>query len=134
MKKLQLTGSLLIGHGMIDEEHIHLASLVNKSMEAIASGARHLCADTISEIVDKLGLHFETEERIMAELGYPDAFSHSEHHVECMNKLLMIQERCSKADCMGEDCILDVVGLFVDDLISADMGFKGHLQLIGYRA
>jgi hemerythrin-like metal-binding protein len=131
--RLILTESLLIGHTTVDEEHLHLASLVNKSMDAIAAGTKWLCAETVDEVIEKLGLHFQTEERIMTELGFPEAKVHSEHHVLCLKKMMSIDSRCETGDCLGEDCVLDIVSLLVDDLIGADMGFKGHLQAIGYR-
>jgi hemerythrin-like metal-binding protein len=133
MGKLIITDALLIGHKRIDEEHLHLASLINTGIEAISTDAKIICAGTIDEIVDKLEQHFQSEEQIMTEFGYADTEAHSAHHIECFNKLLSIDARCERDNCLGMDCLMDVVSMFVDDLLGADMGFKGHLQAIDYR-
>ncbi|MBL6932605.1 MAG: hemerythrin family protein [Rhodospirillales bacterium] len=133
MGRLNITEPLLIGHTIIDDEHLYLASLVNKSMDAIAAGSKWLCAETVDQLIEKLGQHFKSEERIMTELGFPETKTHSQHHVDCLKKLMSIGSRCETGDCLGKECVLDTVSLLVDDLIGADMAFKGHLQLIGYR-
>ncbi len=131
--RLNLTDNLLIGHDAIDDEHRHLVSLINISMDAIDDGANRLCAQTLKELIQQIEQHFKTEERVMYEFEFSEADVHADHHQGCLKKLYKIGSRCQIEECPGEECVLEIVGLLIDDLIGADLAFKVHLQAIGYR-
>jgi hemerythrin len=70
-----------VGVGLIDEEHKRLIAMINKAYDSIADMREH---EVFEELVEDMRVyaaeHFRTEERLMAEYGYPGAKAHKMAH------------------------------------------------------
>jgi hemerythrin-like metal-binding protein len=70
-----------LGFEPIDRQHEHLTNLINELYRAMYSGeGRALLARTLDELLAYAATHFETEERLMARIGYPDLPEHRRIH------------------------------------------------------
>ena len=77
--------SWIAAHGVgireIDEQHAHLAGLIDRLAVALHDGARpEDIAERLSEIVDHTAMHFASEERLMAEHEVANAEQHRNAH------------------------------------------------------
>jgi hemerythrin len=77
---LQWTSTLSVGVPELDAQHQELFRRIDRLLDAMLhndrSEAERLLAFLRAYVVD----HFAAEERLMAEVGYPDAAGHAEEH------------------------------------------------------
>jgi hemerythrin len=65
----------------IDEQHKKLISLINEMYDAMQVGkGREIIDNVIDEFVDYTDYHFNTEERLLLQYGYPSYADHKEMH------------------------------------------------------
>jgi diguanylate cyclase (GGDEF)-like protein/hemerythrin-like metal-binding protein len=75
------------GHPLVDAQHQGLFHLSNELLEAMLSN--HPAAELsilIQRLLTEVTQHFEDEERLMAELGFPGLESHAILHAELITK------------------------------------------------
>ncbi len=81
MLKLEWTPSMETGIDVVDRQHRELVEQVNRLVEAMRAGKGR---KVVGEILSFLGRyaveHFQTEEKIMEQGGYPDLDKHREVH------------------------------------------------------
>jgi diguanylate cyclase (GGDEF)-like protein/hemerythrin-like metal-binding protein len=85
-----LTWSAVHGVGIaeIDEQHAHIAGLVDAVAAALKSGAGVAAiASLLSQLVSDTKAHFATEERLMAEYGVPSLALHRDVHRHLLDDL-----------------------------------------------
>lgn len=76
---------------LMDEQHRKLFNLINELHEAMKEGrAKTVMARVLDQLVAYTVTHFDTEERAMAAVGYPDLGAHVAEHrklTEAVHKL-----------------------------------------------
>ena len=81
MTIVQWSDDYKTGEKEIDQEHWGLFALVNDLSDKMSDGAPvKSIASTIDALVAYVDVHFEHEERLMAEKGYPKLESHKQAH------------------------------------------------------
>ena len=82
-----------IGVASLDEQHREIVEQVNQIISAIKGGAS---SEVMHELMDGLILlarrHFEFEERLMSEHGFPGLEGHAREHLGLLQKLDMFNE------------------------------------------
>ncbi len=122
--------NLSVGIPEVDREHQRFLSLVNELVAFIVEGKgkakierqmRLVIADTIS--------HFEHEERLFLEFGYPEAARHAALHSEIRKRLFrtMGEIKTTHPDSTWVDKALQVRQLLVDHLLQEDAKYRGYL-------
>jgi two-component system cell cycle response regulator DivK len=132
LEYFRLTESLITGHAEVDAQHEELAVLLNEFMVFFHSGDERSCVRKINEITKPIESHFESEEKIMKELGYRNFDSHKEDHsmvIRKYNTLIKDTERNG----FGDGFTNQLTAILVHDMIRTDMDFKKYLQEIDYR-
>ena len=79
-----------VGLRLIDEQHMHLINLTNKLFCSCMAGhesSRAAFLETIHETVKYVGYHFDTEEKVMGRVNYPDYMRHKREHMEFVRKV-----------------------------------------------
>lgn len=67
--------------GTIDDEHLLLAAIIHELRTAMARGdGRAGCEAIFGRVVDYASRHFQHEEALMREAGYPDWARHRDEH------------------------------------------------------
>ena len=80
--------SLSVGIQAIDDEHQKLLSLINNLQTAVLyPTGESFERQALSELVDYTKYHFEREEKLMQENGYPDFEPHKQQHEEMIEKV-----------------------------------------------
>ena len=65
----------------IDDQHKKLIALANQLYDAMRAGkGREVLGPTLAELVDYTAYHFECEERLLLQHGYPEHEEHKEQH------------------------------------------------------
>jgi len=81
MKYFDLPRSLLTGYKKLDDQHRLLLSMFDDLMNALLEGR---ASEIIFELLLKLKkyayYHFNSEEKLMKNINYPDIQTHSEEH------------------------------------------------------
>jgi hemerythrin len=68
----------------IDEQHAHIAELINAVDAAATTGAGVSTIDLVLGLLTRyLEVHFQAEERLMRSVGYPALTAHAAHHRWC---------------------------------------------------
>ncbi|MCU7809633.1 MAG: bacteriohemerythrin, partial [Candidatus Thiodiazotropha sp. (ex Notomyrtea botanica)] len=80
--------SLSVGIAVIDEEHQKLLTLINNLQTAILyPTGESFERQALSELVDYTKYHFEREEKLMQDNGYPEYEQHKQQHEEMIAKV-----------------------------------------------
>ena len=85
--------SFSVGVKLIDEQHIKLIKLTNKLFASCMSGQERSKSDSIflkviHEVIDYVGYHFSTEEKVMERIDYPKYKEHKKEHVNFVKEVL----------------------------------------------
>jgi hemerythrin len=81
----------LVNIPLMDEQHKELIRLTNDLYQGCLMGdeaARSYFIETIKSVVDYVGNHFSTEEKIMGNVNYPEFEAHKNQHEEFVKKVL----------------------------------------------
>jgi hemerythrin len=113
----------------IDAEHRHFIELINALNEAIAermslSEVRRRMQDVLNDAI----AHFEHEEILFKEWGYPEAEQHARMHVAAIKIFHDIMSRIQRSE-MDYDWVeagLHVKELLVSHLLNEDMKYRDY--------
>lgn len=95
--------SLETGNELIDQQHKELIDRVNKLLESCYTGTeKRNAVQTLNFLLDYTVFHFEAEEKLQEEAGYPAFAAHKELHqefVKAVHELLeMLEEEEGPTD------------------------------------
>jgi hemerythrin len=122
--------SLSVDIPEIDVEHQHFISLVNDLNAAIiARQQKPEIERLLILIIADARSHFEHEERLFAEHGYPDAAHHAELHAELTSQFLGVLDSFKDAGRSYRwiEAGLLIKKLLVDHLLEEDMKYRHFL-------
>lgn len=79
---------------IIDEQHEHLFEIVNTMYDSIVRGdEQNALEEILSELINYTVYHFETEEKLFKEYGYPEYEEHKAQHDELCKQVVELQEQ-----------------------------------------
>lgn len=130
MKKLIWDSSYEIGFEIIDDQHKQIFNMVN---DLIDKSNIKVDSETISDLLTKLTKygceHFDTEERIFEEYGYPSLEQHKEEHKVFRKKIAKLC--CDTMDhrsSVPSDLIQFIAFWLKNHILKTDMKFKHYLM------
>jgi len=92
MARIEWKPEYEIGVALIDEQHRHLVEIINRFDEALRKGRGSRQANEIlNDLTGYTQEHFATEERLMAEAGYPHLKLHQSQHRQLLQKIERLQ-------------------------------------------
>ncbi|MEE8392719.1 MAG: hemerythrin family protein [Rhodospirillales bacterium] len=127
---MALSSSTLTGHEVIDDEHLHIAGTVNNLAEAVAEERFEDCIALTGDFADRMLSHFDSEEGVLGELGYPDLEDHRDLHNGFKDRLDKFKDEARAAPPNRQDWetfCKKLAAFFIDEAIGADMDFKSFL-------
>ncbi len=136
MKSLIINKNLLIGHSAIDAEHQQIADLIGECANTLVVDKACYCLEKYQAIYQYVIQHYDNEEKIMAELGYPNLANHQkQHNNDTQNFNKLVSDYAAHKICSNKcvHTIKMIKDIFIDDMITADMDFKSYLQEIRYK-
>ncbi|MGD9787620.1 MAG: bacteriohemerythrin [Sulfuricellaceae bacterium] len=92
MSLLEWNDELNVGYGPMDHQHQQLVATVNALYDAMLEGrGMSLVDSTFNDIVDHAVAHFQHEEKLMQESGYPDYAAHKHQHDQLMEEIVELR-------------------------------------------
>jgi hemerythrin len=77
----------------IDEQHRYMVALINDFYEALRSGrGKEVLGRVLKDLSEYAKNHFDCEERLMTESGYPGYAAHKAEHAELAGKVRELDE------------------------------------------
>lgn len=99
------------GIGIIDSQHKALFQAVNKLGGSFKAGTSKAQAkESLDFLVKYTFEHFQTEEKYMREMGYPELSSHIVLHADLMTRVKALQAKLQK----GTPITMDVMVFLAD--------------------
>lgn len=77
----------------IDEQHKKLVNMLNELHDSMKAGkGKEATGKILSELIDYVGTHFSTEEKLMQQYGYAEYTSHKAEHDKLTQKALSLKK------------------------------------------
>lgn len=131
---IELSGELLTGINIIDEQHRILITLFNEANDRLAT---NMSTEFLSEITcDLLSYalyHFETEEELMQSSGYieayiEDASIHTQQHRNFSAKVVAIRNDIKLGKLIArEDLLIFLNGWLVQHILNTDKRLAAYM-------
>ena len=130
MAILSWNDQYLIGQSVIDEEHKMLFRLINDFHTHWVEKREHQeIARVLSKLIQYGELHFQDEERIMAQEGYPQLESHRAIHEKLIEEIFKLNEELAdKSQLLGRDMTKFLKQWLVDHIVHNDYEFRNFLE------
>ncbi|MBN2529060.1 MAG: hemerythrin family protein [Deltaproteobacteria bacterium] len=95
MIDIEWDNSLSVGNDEIDRQHQMWLKILNRTHERIMTGKAHgmlqIGQDTLKEMKEYCAMHFEFEEKYMAQINFEDTRRHTQRHVAFLERLNQIE-------------------------------------------
>ena len=125
--------SLETGNELIDQQHKELIDRVNKLLESCYMGTEKRAAiQTLNFLLDYTVFHFEAEEKLQQESGYPGFEAHKEQHqtfVKAVHELLdMLEEEEGPTDAFVEAVNKNITDWLLNHIQVRDKAVAAYVQ------
>lgn len=119
-----------IGIDTIDEQHHELVDLINRVHTAIherrGSTVLHEALDALLEYTRS---HFELEERLMQDCGYPELEQHQQHHADLIEQAVALRAKLNAGGVASSFELLHVLRVWlIRHICEADRRFGEFYQ------
>lgn len=127
MALLNWNDSYRVGDALIDREHCRLFDLINNfHFTYMQDRDRRDILQVLNELVRYAEEHFQHEERIMTERGYPELDRHREIHVRLFETLFSLQAKLERETIGMEQETVAFLRTWLTDHIAAEDKALGH--------
>jgi hemerythrin len=117
------------GIDVIDAQHRTLFEAVNTLGDSFKSGQAAYIARESLDFLAKYSIeHFQTEERFMRSMNYPDLDSHRIEHGRLVSQLQALQVKHDKGYLVTAEVALFVADWLKHHIQEADMGYVRFIQ------
>ena len=129
MALLSWSKQYLIGNEIIDAEHEELFNLINNFHTAwVKAHNRQDIARILNQLITYAQMHFQDEERIMAEAGYPALAQHQQIHEAMIDTIFQLQQSYEEGNLHLEmDTMKFVKTWMVGHILENDYAFRDFL-------
>jgi len=112
------------GIDVIDAQHQSLFAAVHELGEAFKAGqASGKVAESLDFLARYTVEHFQTEERFMKAMGYPDLPPHRQEHARLVSRLQMLQVKHGNGFLVSADVATFVADWLAHHIEEVDMGY-----------
>ncbi|MEI6559094.1 MAG: bacteriohemerythrin [Rhodospirillaceae bacterium] len=124
--------SMAVGVPTLDRDHKALVGLLNQLAAAEDRQDRINLEEVLDELVSYTLYHFEKEERLMAEAGYPDLAAHALRHRRLSDRVLAIRRRFFDADqpALGDEVVDFLTSWLRSHILGDDLQYVPYLQTL----
>ena len=130
MKLLVWDGSLDLGIEEVDKQHAYLFDVINSLYRKIRKGQnREAIRDVVDSMKNFARYHFELEERLLRESGYPEAEKHAQAHArftEEMEKYEFLED--ADVISLPGEALSFLINWIVWHIMNVDVRYVDHLK------
>jgi len=112
------------GNRQVDEEHKEIFSLVQKVIDASFENRGEKIGTIIDFLANYTIQHFENEEKLMAESGYPGTQAHKKQHSDFLEEVVKLKNKIDAENNSAENNIAInkvIVGWLTSHVLGSDM-------------
>lgn len=131
LERFSLPDNMRVGHPEIDCDHETLFDRANDIRDALRQDDRVQAAALADSLLDEILDHFDREDLVLFEAGYPDAETHAQYHGILRSKMEEVRIVLLGLLGDGPQSIVSfgmLVSFLVNDPIAADMDFKAFFR------
>lgn len=129
MTIIEWSNDFKIGEDEIDKEHWGLFALIHDLGDKLAGGASEdSVAVTIEALVAYVDVHFDHEERLMQETGYPGFAAHKKAHEALAKRVAELKEDLRRApNTFDYSALMEFLSNWLSQhIIKLDMEFAAY--------
>jgi len=135
MSLLTWEPSMSVGVIVLDEDHKKLIAMINELQAGMLAGHGH---DAVGTILRRLANytveHFQREERLLAETGYPGIAGHRSEHEKLKNQVMAeIQKFQAGGEGLGRETLIFLRDWGQHHSQECDKAYTPHLTARGVR-
>jgi hemerythrin len=134
MALMTWTEKLSVGVGVLDDDHKKLVSMVNELFDAMQAGhGKEKLGGILDRLVQYTRFHFDREEKLFAETGYPASRPHKEQHEALTRQVLDVQKKynAGAAATLSVDVMHFLRDWLVKHIQGSDQSYRAHLNAKG---
>lgn len=119
----------------LDNEHKRLVEQINRLYEAVRDKhAEEALGDILSMLEDYTENHFQHEEKLMAEYGYPGLEEHKEIHAQLRSSVQDLKERSrSGTEELARELLMFLRVWLLEHITEVDKKYGAYLESRGGR-
>lgn len=123
-----------VGNPVLDAQHkkiLEMCARVDRLPPADDPGYQEKVGNIILFLNEYGRVHFETEEKVLLAIGYPEFASHEKQHQEYSNKFQMILGSLETADIDMLELRQFLHQWWIGHILNSDMKYKPHFDRAG---
>ena len=118
MSLITWNNSLQLGNKTIDTQHQKLVDLINELHDSMKAGkGKDQLGKTLTELVNYTVYHFQTEEKLFEQYGYPEKEGHKKIHTDLLQTAGKIKEDFDSGKIVLAMEVLDFLKKWLNDHI-----------------
>jgi hemerythrin len=118
-----------VGDASIDDEHKRLLGMIDEMYQATQLGNDQMrFYGVLEELADYTVVHFDHEERLMRQCGYPDFDAHKTMHEEMRRRAL--EFRANANSVVARDLLQFLKIWWVRHIQNQDKGYAPYLEAV----
>ena len=135
MPRLEWNPSLSVNVAEIDQQHQKLVGMINALYDAMLERkVAEVLEKILAGLIAYVGIHFATEERLFAQVGYPDAVGHKLEHERLTKKVVDFKKRYdSKQIGLTVELSAFLGEWLTTHIAGTDKKYSGYLNAHGVR-
>ena len=130
MEFTEWTEKYSVGNPLVDAYHHIFFQMVEEYRSVLALEVPPGMEDRIAFLVDYTLMHFDSEEKLMEKVAYPDVEAHKDQHRQFREKMLELQQRfrLGNGSVSAEEVLYLIQDWFSHHILGTDMEFKPYVQ------
>ena len=130
MEFVEWTEKYTVGNPLVDAYHHIFFQMVDEFRTVLAQDAPPDMEDRIAFLVDYTLMHFDSEEKLMERVGYPDTEEHRASHQMFREKMLDLQRRyrLDPGAVKADELLCLIQDWFANHILGTDMDFKPFVK------
>ncbi|MHC4222495.1 MAG: bacteriohemerythrin [Planctomycetota bacterium] len=130
MEKIEWDPSFSVGVKLLDTQHKQIIEMVNRLISDADTTVR---SETVSELLTRLtkyaNEHFQTEERLLREHGYPDLARHEERHKAFRKQVVdLCQDAMAHVDSVPEELLRFLKDWWTEHILKSDLECRSFFE------
>ncbi len=119
-----------VGHHEIDSQHQGLVNILNELFDKMAKGeGKSILSEILQRLMRYTKEHFQYEEMLMMQYGYPRLADHKEKHREFVDKIAEFNEKYEKGDGQVSSEVLRFLrDWLVNHIQKSDKDYSAYLK------
>lgn len=116
-----------VGHRQLDDQHREIVNIINELYSAIQEDRdRAALRPVLDRLVDCTERHFEYEEELLEEVGYPDLEQHKAIHDSMRRKTVELREKLGLA--VGREQLAFLKSWWASHIQRQDKPYSAYLE------